>query len=145
MRKIVVIFLLIMLNCIATSEASDKLKNVEVSSLDGTKYKFSTVLGKKKIVINFWASWCTSCIQELPELRELKEKYPNAEFLGINAGERKNIIKKFLKKYNFPYMILLDKDRALSKSLGVKDLPRTFVIDKSGKIIFDDIRPPKKI
>ncbi|MBI2520283.1 MAG: TlpA family protein disulfide reductase [Bdellovibrio sp.] len=104
-------------------------------------------VGKKIVVINFFASWCSSCIQELPELRALKEKYsgPDYLFIAVNAGESDSVIKKFLKKYAFPYLIVKDPERLISKKLGVDELPRTIVIDRTGKIIFDGNRPPSSI
>ncbi|MCY4523353.1 MAG: TlpA disulfide reductase family protein [Halobacteriovoraceae bacterium] len=98
-----------------------------------------------KILINFWASWCTGCIEELAELEALKNKYKNVLFIAINAGEKKRKIDKFIKKYNFSYLILEDKDRLVSKKLNVKHLPQTIVIDKKKKILFRGDRPPKKI
>ena len=111
-------------------------------------FELSKALEKNdKIIINFWASWCTGCIQELPELEALKQKYNNqkTQFIAINAGESKKKIKKFLKKYKFSYLVLLDKERTLSKSLGVTDLPKTIVIDKTRSILFKGNRPPKEI
>ncbi|OFZ16333.1 MAG: hypothetical protein A2X86_21680 [Bdellovibrionales bacterium GWA2_49_15] len=104
-------------------------------------------VGKKIVIINFFASWCTSCIQELPELRALKEKYSGPDYLyvAINAGESESVLKKFLKKNPFPYLILKDPERLVSKKLGVEELPRTIVIDRSRKISFDGIRPPASL
>jgi peroxiredoxin len=101
----------------------------------------------KKVLINFWASWCTSCIQELPELHHLKEMDKKGEyrFIAINAGDTKKKIKKFVKKYGFNYEILMDKSREVSKNWGVTNLPVTVVLDKRGKVIFKGIRPPKKL
>ena len=70
----------------------------------------------KYVVINFWAQWCTSCIQELPELENLKKKNPEVVFLGVNAGDSVNKIKKFQQKYSFSYVILQDENRVFSKS-----------------------------
>ena len=101
----------------------------------------------KRIVINFWASWCTACIEELSELEALKIKYQKKGvlFVAINAGEKPKKIKKFLRKHKFSYDILEDKDRVLSKSLGVTELPQTMVLDNKMNIIFRSHRPPEKI
>ena len=97
----------------------------------------------KKVLINFWASWCTSCIHEIPKLEALKEKYGNdVVFLAINAGEKSHLIEKFVKKYGFSFIILEDADRSFSKSIGVNSLPVTLVIDKDMNIIYRDIVPP---
>lgn len=100
-----------------------------------------------KIVLNFWASWCLPCKEEIPELEALKSRYQKDKvlFIAINAGEKAKKIKKFIKKTKFSYLILEDKNRLVSKSLGVTSLPQTFVIDKKRKILFKGNRPPKDI
>lgn len=99
----------------------------------------------KKTVINFWATWCTSCIQEIPVLEKLKKDHPNVEFLAINAGDSPRKIKKFLKKHGFTYTVLMDKSKDFSKGLGVLSLPQTFVINELGTIIYHKDVPPTKL
>ncbi|MGI4994088.1 redoxin family protein [Halobacteriovorax sp. GFR7] len=100
-----------------------------------------------KVFLNFWASWCTACIQEMDELEDLKKKYSskNILFVAINAGEKKKKIKRFLKKRNFSYLILEDSDRKISKKIGVTELPRSIVIDKKGSILYSSDKPPKEL
>jgi thiol-disulfide isomerase/thioredoxin len=100
---------------------------------------------KKKVVINFWASWCTSCAQEVPLLENLQKQNLDVIFLAINAGDSKRKIKKFLKKYGFTWKVLMDKNKTFSKGLGVVSLPKTMVIDSKGKIIYEDSVPPQSL
>lgn len=111
-------------------------KNVTLKELKG-----------KKVLINFWASWCTSCIGEIPILHSLKasKNSSNYHFYAINAGDSPKKIKKFIKRYKFNYTVLMDKTREISKSWGVDNLPVTIILNESGEIIFSDIRPPKKL
>ncbi len=132
----------------STYTFAEKLENFKLPIYNSKEtFELKSKLKKHKyIVINYWASWCTSCVQEMPELEALKKKYSKSTlFVGINAGERKKLIKKFLRKYKFSYLILEDKDRVVSKSHNVKELPRTYVLNKQGKIIFSGNRPPKAI
>lgn len=102
-------------------------------------------LNDKKVLINFWATWCTSCIEEIPLLHKLKES-KNANdyhFIAISAGDTKKKIKKFIKRYKYNYEILLDKDNSISKSWGIEALPVTIILDKDRKTIYQGIRPPK--
>lgn len=99
----------------------------------------------KKTLINFWASWCTGCIQEIPILEELKNKNPDVSFIAINAGDSKKKIKKFLKKTGFTYKVLMDKSKKVSKEMGILSLPQTIVVDEKGKIIFHENVPPKSL
>jgi thiol-disulfide isomerase/thioredoxin len=110
------------------------------------KISYKDLMGKKTL-INFWASWCTSCIEEIPILHKLKTSKNSNEynFIAINAGDSNKKIKKFIKRYKFNYTTLMDKDRSVSKSWGVTNLPITLVLDEKGKIIFQGIRPPKAL
>jgi thiol-disulfide isomerase/thioredoxin len=100
----------------------------------------------KKVFINFWATWCTSCIHEIPLLESLKAKYGNdVEFVAVNAGEKENLINRFLKKYQFSFIHLKDEERKFSKSIGVDSLPVTIVVDKDMNVVYRDVVPPKSL
>lgn len=125
-------------------------------SLELTPFKLNDFVSKRevtlkevaqsdKIVINFWASWCVACIQEMPELIKLKEKNPKVTFLAINAGESEAKIAKFLKRHSFPYRILMDQDKSYSKGIGVLELPQTIVIDSKRNILYRSHTPPKEL
>lgn len=130
---------------VSTSFASS-IQNFELPVFkQKSTFSLSKTLETKKVVINFWATWCTACIKEIKELEALKNKYPDFEFVAINAGDSKKKIKRFLKKYNFTYKVLLDKGRGISKKLGVLELPRTMVIDKKMNIIYNSNIPPLKL
>jgi peroxiredoxin len=108
--------------------------------------KLSSLKGKKTL-INFWASWCTSCIEELPDLHALKKsaKSSGYEFIAINAGDTPKKIKRFIKRNKFNYKILQDRSREISKSWGVDSLPITVILDETGKVIYKGTRPPKSL
>jgi thiol-disulfide isomerase/thioredoxin len=135
------LFLLLALNV-----AAETIKPFELPVHGETEtFKLADALKKGKVLLNFWASWCTSCVQELPLLEALKTKNPGVTFVAINAGDTPKAIAKFLKKYNFSYVIVKDEDKSLSKAMGVLDLPQTWVIGENGDVIFKGNRPPEKI
>lgn len=100
---------------------------------------------KKKVLINFWASWCTSCIQEIPILEKLKKDHPEVEFIAINAGDSPRKVKKFLKKHGFTYTVLMDRDKEVSKGMGILSLPQTLVVEKNGEISYHKEVPPNDL
>ena len=90
----------------------------------------------KITIINFWATWCPPCVQEIPSLNRLKNKmkdYP-FELISINYAEDRKTILEFMKKVNVEFPVLLDKDGTFAKQWNVITYPSTFVIDKNGKI-----------
>jgi len=146
MKKIarITFLIMIMVNVHGSSVSDFSLPIYKSKEIFNLKQKLSK---HSKVVINFWASWCTSCIEELPLLEKLKSEYQkdNVLFVAINAGESRKKIKRFLKKRGFSYLILEDKDRVISKKLGVTELPKTFVIEKNQNISFKGNRPPKSL
>ena len=87
-------------------------------------------------IINFWATWCPPCVQEIPSLNRLKKKmkgYP-FELISINYAEDKKTILEFMKKVNVEFPVLLDKDGEFAIKWNVITYPSTFVIDKNGDI-----------
>lgn len=147
MKKYIISFLFAFSLVTNAIEVGTKIKGKELSVWKSKdSFDLSKSTNGKKLVVNFWASWCTACINELAELEELKKKYSDEyEFVAINAGEKNIKIKKFMKRYKFSYKILQDKNRDYSKSIGVEELPRTLVIDEKGTITYSGTRPPKKL
>ena len=114
-------------------------------SLHGQVFSFPESAQKKLLVVNFFASWCTSCIEEIPLLESLKSANPNAVFIGINAGETQQKAERFLDKRNYPWNILLDQEKTVTKKFGVLSLPVTLVIAPNGKILYHGARPPESL
>ena len=87
-------------------------------------------------VINFWATWCPPCVEEIPSLNRLKKKMKGLPFelISINYAEDKETIIEFMKKINVEFPVLLDKDGSFAKKWNVIAYPSTFVIDKKGDI-----------
>lgn len=90
----------------------------------------------KVSIINFWATWCPPCVEEIPSLNRLKNKMKGSDFelISINYAEDKTTILEFMKKVNVEFPVLLDKDGTFARKWNVITYPSTFVIDKSGKI-----------
>lgn len=93
----------------------------------------------KTVVAYFWATWCKSCLKEVPQLIALQNQYKgkNVQFIGI-AIDNADKVEKFVKENGIPYPVLIGGDDALalSKKLGnlVAGLPFMVVIDKNGAL-----------
>jgi thiol-disulfide isomerase/thioredoxin len=114
-------------------------------SLDGKKVNIP-LSGGKTTVLNFWATWCPPCQDEIPVLQKFtKEHSDQFNVIGVAdyIGEKKNInyVKNFAVKNKMTYQILLDETSDNFKRYGVLTIPTTFFIDKNGKVIFKKIGP----
>lgn len=87
-------------------------------------------------VVNFWATWCRPCIEEIPSLNRLKQKMEGLPFelISINYAEDKKTILDFMKMVQVDFPVLLDQEGEFAKQWNVITYPSTFVIDKNGNI-----------
>ena len=90
----------------------------------------------KVVVVNFWASWCPPCIQEMPSMQQLHNKLADEAFemLPVNVGEKKYRVWKFVKLVNFTVPVLLDTDSETFNAWDASVLPTSFLLDKQGRI-----------
>jgi peroxiredoxin len=119
--------------------SDEKLPSEQVmTTLEGQKIKLSDYKGKT-VLVNFWATSCTGCMQEMPELNKLQLKYGEEKFQTIAiAMDYDNIeyIKNYNKRENIPFKIVHDVDGKLAKGYGDVTLtPTNFLIGKDGKLI----------
>lgn len=106
------------------------LKNAEGKAYSLDAYK------DKVVLVNFWATWCPPCREEMPSMQRLKEKMAGRPFvmLGVNSGEPAEELAEFLKLVKVDFDILLDSDSAATKRWKVFGLPTSFLIDRQGKV-----------
>lgn len=102
--------------------------------MDGKIFKLSDLKGKVAL-LDFWATWCPPCRDELPIIEKLHKEFKdkNLVVLGI-SNEDKETIENFLKNNELTFPILLDEKGKAGKSYKVVAIPRLLLIDKTGKI-----------
>ena len=90
------------------------------------------------LVINFWATWCPSCRQEMPSLERAAAwlKQYDAELIAINVGEKAKQVKRYLAEEPVDFPILLDRDMKVATDWDAMRLPVTYVVDPEGRIVY---------
>jgi len=107
---------------------------LSLRDLDGKEHKLEDYKGKV-VVLNFWATWCDPCREEMPSMQRLQEKLSGKlVVLAVDYGEGPPRIKDFLKKVPVRFTVLLDRDTSAATAWKVKVLPTTLVIDPQQKI-----------
>ena len=106
-----------------------------LKSQTGKNLKLSELRGKV-IMINFWASWCGPCRQEMPVLDQLYKHYRPLDFtvLGVNVEQNPDDAKSLLKDVSVSFPILFDKENKVSKLYNIKGMPSTVLVDRDGNV-----------
>jgi thiol-disulfide isomerase/thioredoxin len=105
-----------------------------VSTLDGRPITADSLRGKV-VLVNFWATWCGTCVVEMPSMEKLVEKERGKPFrlLAVSVDDDWPAVRKFFAK-GTPLDVLLDSARDVPKAWGTEKFPESFLIDKDGTI-----------
>ena len=117
----------------ASEKLSGKASNFTLKSRSGKNIKLSELRGEV-VMLNFWASWCGPCRQEMPLLEKIHKKYKRLGFtlLGVNVEENSRDAKNYLKDVKVTFPILFDTTQKTSKLFDVSAMPTTILIDRNG-------------
>ena len=112
------------------------LAPVVLSALDGNTVAFSQFSGKV-LVVNFWATWCAPCREEMPALQALSEQLDPERYqvIGISVDQDLNLVREFVLKYELRFLQLTDSSMAVASDLlGVGAFPQTLIVDGQGRV-----------
>lgn len=101
----------------------------------GKNLKLSEYRGQV-VMINFWATWCAPCRQEIPELNRLYEQYQRVGFvlLGVNVDDNTKAAQELSKQLGVRFPVLFDTAKQVSGRYDIDAMPSTLLIDRSGKV-----------
>ena len=88
----------------------------------------------KIVLLNFWATWCAPCIDELPSLQELQKQRPDIQVLAVSIDDDPAAYEAFLKQYDINLLTVRDGPQAANLKYGTVKVPETFAIDRNGVI-----------
>ncbi len=106
---------------------------LRLSDLDGRDHSLRDLRGQV-VLVNFWASWCPPCIEEMPSIQRLAERMDGRPFavVGVNVGEPRLRVKSMVDRLNVRFPVLLDRESAVFGEWEVSVLPSTYVLDTAG-------------
>ena len=89
----------------------------------------------QKVFLNFWASWCPPCRQEMPDMQKLHEEYgEEVVILAVNVGENKSTAVNFMMESGLDFTVLLDVNKSTSQNYLVRGIPTSYFLDQDGII-----------
>ncbi len=108
-----------------------------LNDIDGNEHKLSDYRGKV-VLVNFWATWCPPCREEMPSMDRAYEKVKktNVVILAINVGEDADAIFEFTGNYPVSFPLLMDQDSRVIKQWPVVALPTSYVVDPAGRLFY---------
>ena len=121
----------------ATVSAQAPAPDFTLKGADGRNLRLQEQRGQV-VLVNFWATWCGPCRQEMPHLNKLYDKYRSSGFvlLGVNIDDDPRAATSTAAKWGLKFPVLLDADKTVSKLYDLGSMPATVLIDRDGKVRF---------
>lgn len=125
----------------AAAELGQPAPDFTLPDLAGTRIRLAEYRGTKGVLINFWATWCVPCRQEMPTLERLRrERGATLEVLGVSLDTgSKARVRAFVRELGLTFPILLDPEHVAGRLYRVRALPMSFIVDQGGVLRYREI------
>lgn len=135
-KKVITVIALALSFCVLTGSA---LPSFNIETIQGDILRSDDLLEKGIIYLDFWSTSCQPCLRLLPHISNLVEKYPDVSFIAvsIDSPRNKNNVLRLVRSQKFEFITGFDANKSLQKLFNVTSIPRSIIIDKSGKIVYD--------
>lgn len=110
--------------------------NITLQSLDGEQTSLSSYIGNV-VFLNFWATWCGPCRNEMPSMEKLHNAMSSDKFeiLAVDQSETPDQVAEFAEELGLTFPILLDESGMYGRIYDVRSIPTTYLIDKEGRLL----------
>ncbi len=119
-----------------------KIKAIDfkLKDLDGKEMSLSDLKGKK-VFLNFWATWCPPCKEEMPAMEQLYQETKDSDLVivAIDIGESLSTVKSFVDSNEYNFKVLLDTDQSVAAQYNISAIPTSYFIDEEGNIISKNV------
>jgi cytochrome c biogenesis protein CcmG/thiol:disulfide interchange protein DsbE len=117
------------------TNAGDQAPDFKIVGDDGRTYTRAD-FGGKLLVLNFWASWCAPCVQEVPSLEAFQHKLgpEGVVVLGVSIDTNQKRYDQFLRRFRVDFPTARDPEANISSNYGTFQIPETYLIDSTGKV-----------
>ena len=114
----------------------DKAPDFVLADLQGGKFRLNDQRGKPVLLV-FATTWCPSCREEIPHLKDIYARYAQKGLIMVNIDiqESRDKVSRYADKYELPYRVLLDENGAVSEMYGIRGVPAMILLDEAGMII----------
>ena len=139
MKRTISLLILSFLFLYSAVLALDTMPNFTLEDINGDQIGSDELLSKKAVIVDFWAKWCGPCKKALPHLSDLQEKYKDlVDVVCISTDKARDgdKAKSFVKSRNFKFITLFDPNKDVCKLFNVNTIPRTFIINENGEIVY---------
>jgi thiol-disulfide isomerase/thioredoxin len=106
----------------------------EFITIDGTKEMLSDYRGRP-VLLNFWATWCGYCLEEMPDMQEISERHPHIAVLAITRNDDSAAATRFFQDNGYSFVCGLDEDGYIAHLYPTSGIPYSVIIDKEGIVV----------
>ncbi len=120
------------------TRVGDMAPDFTVTRLDGETFTLSALRGKV-VLVNWWATWCPPCVEEMPFLQSLVwDRFKDADFamVAVSRAEKREVVEPWIRNKGYTFPVAIDPDRSSYAKYAAAYIPRSYVIGPDGRILF---------
>lgn len=118
-------------------DENDYAPEFTLENMQGEEVSLSDFRGEKKVMLNFWATWCPPCRAEMPDMQDVYEGREDVEILAVNLTETEtsvDTVASFVDDFGLTFPILMDTDVSVAEDYEVQPVPTSYMINENGQI-----------